>query len=470
MLLNPKEQTQAIVNSITKNISTIFPLSIKNKTLEITNVKAQDLSDHAFSNYSAISNAKDHDKTYATPISADVILKEDGKIIDSKHMKIASAPIMASDGTFIVQGSQFSIDKQLRLRPGIYSRIKQNGEIEAHVNPDGFKNLRLSVDPATKKLIIGVQQANINALPVLNILGVNNEEIKNTFGEDVYNANIKYVGHKGDEEIKRFFKSVNSKIELPQTMKEVSTILAEELSKAKLDPKVTKITLGKAYDHLTGHTLLRGLEKVINVSRGTEQPDDRDALAFKTIHSVEDFIDERLKKNNRQIKFDIENRMRKADSLDQIMHSGHINKHIYSFFNSAALSEIPSQINPLAIVNSAFKTTITGEGGIENEQAIMAESQALHPSHLGYLDPINTPESKKIGVTLNLSVGASKHGNELMAKMRNVKTGKLEDVTPIDAYHYTVALPNQELKGLVTAIKEGKQVDVDAKSITHQIP
>lgn len=470
MLLNPKQQTQAIANSVIQNINTIFPLSVSGKTLEIKNVQLKNLEEIDPTNYHEIAKIKAHDKTFGASIYGDVILKEGDKEIDRKTMKLATAPAMANDGTFIINGSQFSIDKQLRLRPGIYSRVKQNGEIEAHVNPNGFKNLRLSVDPATKKLTIGVQQANINALPVLNILGIHNEEIKKTFGEDVFNANTKYIGKRGDEEIKRFFKSVNPNAEMPSTAAEVSKFLAEELSNAKLDPKVTQITLGQKFDHLNGRTLLRGLKKVVNVARGTEQPDDRDALAFKTIHSVEDFIDERLKKNKRKIQFDVENRMRKSDDLSQIMNSGHINQHIYSFFNSAALSEIPSQINPLAIINAAFKTTITGEGGIENEQAIMAESQALHPSHLGYLDPLNTPESKKIGVTLNLAVNTSKDGNELTTLMHNIKTNKTDRITPIDAYHYKVALPDQELKGKVTVVHQGKQIEVDAKDVTHQIP
>jgi DNA-directed RNA polymerase subunit beta' len=465
-----KENTQPIIDVIHNNIKEIFPLTVGNKTIEVKNIETVGWDKADPTNYYDIANAKAHDKTYGVNLVADVELSQDGKVIDKKKMKLATAPVMAGDGTFIVGGSQYQVDHQLRLRPGIYSRIKQNGEIEAHVNPNGFKNLRLAVDPATKKLTVNVNQANINAIPVLRILGISDTEIKKSFGDDVYDANIKILGKKGDEEIKRFFKSVHPYDELPETNKLIAEHLSLSLREAKLDPKVTKITLGQEYDHVNGNALLRGFQKVINVSRGTEQPDDRDALAFKTIHSVEDFVNERLKKNKKSIQFAIQNRMRKNDKLDQIMNSGHINQHVFSFFNSAALSEIPSQINPLSVINSSFKTTITGEGGIENAESIMPESQALHPSHLGYLDPINTPESKKIGVTLNLAIGTTKKGNELLSKFRNIKTGKEEDISTIDAYHKVIALPGQELKGQVTAIKHGKQVEVDASEVTHELP
>jgi DNA-directed RNA polymerase subunit beta' len=471
MLLSPIEQTKKIANVVENNINNIFPIQAGGKTLEIKNIVTKGFDEADPRNYHAISEAKAHDKTYGINLYGDVILKDSkGNILDKKHQKIATIPVLTNSGTYVVQGTEYNIDNQLRLRPGIYSRIKQNGEIEAHINPNGFKNLRLSVDPLTKKLEINVNQANIKAIPVLRILGINDTEIKKAFGEDVYNANIKILGNKSDEEIKRFFKSVNPKLELPSSHAEISSQLATELSNAKLDPKVTKITLGKEFSHLDGRALLRGFEKVVNVSRGLEEPDDRDALAFKTIHTVEDFIGERLNKNRRKIQFDIENKMKKSDKLENIMHSGHINQHIFSFFNSAALSEIPSQINPLSIINASYKTTITGEGGIENAESIMADSQALHPTHLGFLDPINTPESKKIGVTLNLTVNARKAGNDLETKLKNVKTGKTEYVSAIDAYHHTIALPDQVLKGNVTAIKEGKQIETNASNITHQLP
>lgn len=470
MLANPAEQTKLISNSIISNIGNIFPLKVGNKTLEITDVKTQDLDKIDPNNYHAIADAKAKDKTIGVNIVGNVVLKEGNKVLDQKRMKLATAPVMCNDGTFVIGGSQFQVDKQLRLKPGVYSRIAQNGEIQAHINPDGFKNIRLLVDPSTKKLLVHVNQANINAIPVLRILGINDTEIKKTFGEDVYGANIKFLGNHADDEIKRFFKSINPKAPMPENHSEISAHLSQELHNAKLDPEVTNITLGRKFDHLDGRALLRGFEKVINVSRGLEEPDDRDALAFKTLHSVEDFVDERLKKNKQKIKFDIENRMRKSDRLDQIMNSNHINHHVYSFFNSAALSEIPAQINPLAMINASFKTTITGEGGIENSESIMPESQALHPSHLGYLDPLNTPESKKIGVTLNLAVNTEKRGNELLAPMRNVRSGHIEKKSPIELFDKYLALPDQDLKGDVAVIHRGKQIEIDAKKVDYQIP
>jgi len=464
-----KEQTNLIANSVIKNINSIYPIEVNDKNISVSNLEVTGWDQADPKNFHQIALAKAKDKTYGVSIMGDVELKKDGKVIEKKRMKLATIPVMTADGTFTVAGSQYSIDKQLRLKPSVYSRIKQNGEVEAHVNPDGFKQLRFKVDPQSKKLTVNVNQANINAIPILRILGINDTEIKKSFGADIYDANIKAIKNNDAEEIKRFFKSVRPHDEIPETHEEMASTLSEALKKARLDPKVTKITLGHPYEHLDGRSFLRGFEKVINISRGQEQPDDRDALSFKSIHSVEDFIGERIDKSKNKIKFDIENKLKKNDDLASIVNSGHLNQHIFSFFNSAALSEIPSQINPLSIINAHYKTTITGEGGIENEQSIMPESQALHPSHMGFLDPLNTPESAKIGVTLNMTVAANKVGNELHTKMFNVKTKKPELVSAIDAWNHYVALPGQPLKGNVSVVHEGKQIEIPASKVTHQI-
>ena len=469
MALTLVEQTNAIADSVIKNINTIYPIEVGDKNITVSNLEVTGWDQADPRNFHEIAIAKAKDKTYGVSVMGDVVLKQDGKVIEKKRMKLATVPVITADGTFTVSGSQFSIDKQLRLKPGIYSRIKQNGEVEAHVNPDGFKQLRFAVDPLTKKLTVNVNQANINAIPVLRILGINDTEIKHAFGAEIFDANIKAIKNGNNEEIKRFFKSVRPNDEIPATHEEISSILSEALRTAKLDPKVTKITLGHPYEHLDGRSILRGFQKVINISRGEEKPDDRDGLAFKSIHSVEDFIGERIAKNKNRIKFDLENKLKKNDNLSAIVNSGHLNQHIFSFFNSAALSEIPAQINPLSIINANYKTTITGEGGIENTESIMAESQALHPSHMGFLDPLNTPESSKIGVTLNLTVAAEKRGNDLCTRMINVKTGKEEIVSSIDAYHHYVAMPGQEMKGNVTVVHEGKQIEVPVSQVTHKI-
>jgi DNA-directed RNA polymerase beta subunit len=71
------------------------------------------------------------------------------------------------------------------------------------------------------------------------------------------------------------------------------------------------------------------------------------------------------------------------------------------------------------------------------------DAKMIDPSHLGFLDPVHTPEGSKTGVTLHLPLGAKKKANTVAVKMFNIKTGKMEDVDPKKAYKSNVVLPDQ---------------------------
>lgn len=117
---SPKQQTKAIIKSIVESIHGTFSVS-RTERYHVKNVSADGMDKFDPDNYYELAQIKAHDKTFGIPIYGDVELHEGGKVIQRKRMKLATAPAMAGDGTFVVQGSQYSIDKQLRLRPGICS-------------------------------------------------------------------------------------------------------------------------------------------------------------------------------------------------------------------------------------------------------------------------------------------------------------------------------------------------------------
>ena len=76
MLAGPKEQTEAIVSSISKNIKTIFPIKIGNRELTVDNIDTHGLDQADPKNFTAIADAKARDKTYGINIMGDVTIKE----------------------------------------------------------------------------------------------------------------------------------------------------------------------------------------------------------------------------------------------------------------------------------------------------------------------------------------------------------------------------------------------------------
>ena len=160
-----------------------------------------------------------------------------------------------------------------------------------------------------------------------------------------------------------------------------------------MDPEVNKQTLGHAYDKASPPAILAASKKLLDVHRSAEDTDDRDSLEFKTFHSVEDFIKERMALDARALrnKLGVKLEASKGD-LRKALPAAPFTRSVRSFLTNSSLSAVPMQINPMELIDEAVRVTSLGEGAIPSERAIPLEARNLHPTHLGIMDPVRTPE------------------------------------------------------------------------------
>lgn len=105
---------------------------------------------------------------------------------------IAQVPYMTDRGTFIYNGSEYTVSGQMRLRPGVYSRVKENGLIEAHFNVKGGTgpSFRVHMEPQTGVFRMHVGQANLKLYPILRALGIQDRDLQTAWGRDLLAANM----------------------------------------------------------------------------------------------------------------------------------------------------------------------------------------------------------------------------------------------------------------------------------------
>lgn len=396
------------------------------------------------------SDVKDKDGTWGVPIRATLKLidKTTGKVLDEKKdATLARLPKLTNRLGFIVNGSEYQVDHLFRLKSGVYARVQNNGDLESEFNlaksPTG-KNFSIKLDRQSRVFSIKYGSAHIPLYPILKSMGASDDDLEQKWGKEIFATNK--TNPRNKKALQEFWKRTSEDEAASPDEAGLEKHLHTFFEQTKLLPDTTKVTLGKSFDKVNGEALALAAHKILGVSKGTHAPDDRDSLAFKDIVSVEDFIPERIIKNGRSIKGRLRNTIDHKEKVTDILTADLFNRPIQEFFTKGgSVAERSDQTNPIQILSSHRKTTLMAkdQGGIKGDNQLTDEMRAVNPSHLGFLDPMHTPESTRTGITLHLSANVRKVGKDLEAPAYDLKSGKSVFVKVPDFHISTVVLPDQ---------------------------
>ena len=454
------QQFEAVKKAAVAAVQHVFPVEGKLRTLKLEKVWVDDSQDSE--DFASQAKAKAKDATWGASVYADLSLieKATGRVIDrSPKVRLFTLPKPTDRFSYIVSGNEYQVSNQLRLKPGVYTLRKQNGELKTQINLARGKNFDLAFKESSGVFSIqkiGGGSSNIPLYPILTHLGVSPILIAQTWGGALEAAN-----QKADP------KSVQRAVTAFGIKKDG---LKEYFSKTEISPETTKAVLGTGFEKVDGPLLLAASKHLLDVHLGKKDPVDRDSLAFKELHGVEDFIQERLEKNKLTLAFKVKRSIDnlKREKISQIVNPGAFNSVVESFFTQDDKSSTPEQTNPLEMISGAYKATIMGSGGITSRHAVTPEMRNVHSSHYGLLDPVHTPESDKVGANLTMPVGAIKDGKTLKMVVLD-KAGKAAVLSATQAFDKYIALPDQ--KGpKVKAIYRGDVVEIAREKADYFTP
>jgi DNA-directed RNA polymerase subunit beta' len=453
--LSPEEGFEILKDRVSGTVKDLFPIVGKKNTLEIQDVGVKD--GLHIDDIRSQKKAKLNGRTWAVPVEATVTLKDNvtGKKVDEKKIRLFNLPKTTRRYSQIVDGQEYQVDNQWRLKSGVYARVKDNGELESSFNLAKGRGFSLGFEPKDRKFVMKYGTSNIPLQPLLREMGVSQDKIQEQWGSQIAESNVQ----DREKALVKFFKaSTGNKA---TNVDEARQHFLETMEATELRPDTTKVTLGTGYKRVSAPALMDASSKLLKVSKGEAEPDARDALMFKELHSTEDFFAERIRKGSGDIMRRIKNTLDKKQTVRDVIGPDIFNRPIRSMYRTS-LANVPEQTNPLEMISGAMKTTITGEGGIKSAHGITEDAKLVDPSHLGYLDPIHTPEGPSTGVTLRLPIGVKKRGHDVTIKMFNLKTGKNEDVNPEKAMASTVVLPDQVKWEKGKPVPIGKSVKMSA--------
>jgi DNA-directed RNA polymerase beta subunit/DNA-directed RNA polymerase beta' subunit len=394
----------------------------------------------------------------------------DGQEVANKVSTIANIPHMTDRGTFILGGSEYTLGHQMRLRPGVFTRQKESGELEAHLNAIPGKGLshRYFLEPSTGVFKLNIGQASMPLLPLLKAMGATDDELKASWGHELLNANQR----KDDSRIiEKLYDRVVSKKKEGATYEDKRKSVVEFMNNMEFDPEVTKRTLGHPHKNLTKDAAVDTTKKLLAVSRGEADTDDRDHMAYQTFLGPEDLLAERMGRDKR-ILHELLWKASTKGNLDTLP-TGAYTKHVHDAIMGSGLGMSLEESNPTDVLDQQTRVSRLGKGGIESIDSIPDEARSVLPSQLGYVDLVRAPESSKIGVDSRVASGAKKGSDgRIYSSFIDNRTGQSVYKSPQDIVDSTVAFPNEmnQPKNLVAALKDGKTIYVPRDQVDYVMP
>lgn len=448
---DPKNQFEELKDQLLKQIGQTFPIKDRTGKFE---VRVRDL---AVDDRLGVDDIKDQFKaklegrSWAAPVSAtiDVVDTASGKtLVSRKNYPIAKIPKLTRHYSYIVGGQEKFITNQWRLRPGVYVKATEKpGEFEAQFQLAKGRSFDVQMDESGL-VHMRLGSRKIPLYSVLHAMGVSDDQMKTAWGADTFEASRKKANSERD--LKSLYEAWR-KEPLPEKSDPVLETKAL-FEGTKLDPIVAHANLGVKSEKVDAGVLFAASKKLIDVAAKRAEPDPIDSLRYKELWTAKDQFVDRIAKAATDIesriqkslgKPTIQRRVAEGDQsvLRDVFAPDLIQRPLYFIF-STSLSANGKQTNPVSMMADRSMVTITGPGGIQNPHALSKSNTALDPSHLGFLDPVFTPESNA-GVNTHLAFGVSIKDRKPHVRLYDMKTKSMVDVDTATAAVSSIVLPDQ---------------------------
>jgi len=465
-----KVRWEAIKRSVAEAFQEASPYTVKDVSLEISNIVVKDKDFSKAEQKQYIMSRRD----MTVPVMATVAIKDavTGKLLDKEtNKRIMNLPKYTERFTFIMGGNEYTTMNQYRVRAGVYTRFNAIGNVESQFNTGSGRGFKINMDPKTGIFYMTIQNANISLYGFLKQMGVPVSSIVSAWGKDLVDINATKDDPKALRKVwDQFFARFK---EWPGEVEAKDALLTYFSTKSTFESQVTQSTLGKPYSHLTMEAILDATKKMLKVNKLEEEPDDRDSLKYKKILSIDDFIKERIVKDMGELRRRLLFKLNSKKSIKEVMPTSYFSKYVKDFVVQSSLSSPAAQTNIVEVLEGPTSVTVMGEGGIQSTTSIPDEARNIHPTHVGLLDTIRTPESIKVGVTSRFGVRAYKGPNQYVyTEVRDVKTGKTKMVSAAEMSDSNIAFPGEMSKPGNMAIvisSNNKQLSIPKSKVDYEI-
>jgi len=122
----------------------------------------------------------------------ELVDNETGNVVSTTNRKsLMNVPYLTNRGTYIRQGTEYTMSKQFRLVPGVYTRVTDDGNVEAQFNakPRTGPSFRMYMEPSSGFFYMRFKGRKVPLYSVMRAMGHTDEALTKAWGADLVRKN-----------------------------------------------------------------------------------------------------------------------------------------------------------------------------------------------------------------------------------------------------------------------------------------
>ncbi|MDX1691847.1 MAG: DNA-directed RNA polymerase subunit beta [Acidimicrobiia bacterium] len=448
---------------------------------DFTGSLALELADHRFEDPTMeIEEAKERDSNYSRPlfVTARFMNRQTGEIKE-QQVFLGDFPMMTSNGTFIINGTERVVVSQLVRSPGVYfdqsvDKTTDRDIFSAKVIPGRGAWLEFDVD---KKGTVGVRVDRKRRQYVSTFLralgfGESDEEILALFdgAESIAETLEKDTTADRDEALLDLYRKLRpgelTTVESARGL--INTLfynpkrydltrvgrykLTQKFGRDAVDVDDMEHYRAESLGLLSEDDVLDTIRYLVHLHAGTDgyRTDDIDHFGNRRVRTVGELIQNQIRVGLTRLERVVRERMTTQDpesiTPQSLINIRPVVASIKEFFGTSQLSQFMDQPNPLAGLTHRRRLSALGPGGLSRERAGF-EVRDVHSSHYGRMCPIETPEGPNIGLIGSLATYAKVNRFGFIETPyrkveKGVVTSQIDYLTATEEERYVIAQAN----------------------------
>lgn len=380
---------------------------------------------------------------------------------------LGDMPVITDRGTFVINGSERVVLGQLVRAPGIYFSNPESTLYKSLMLAEQGAPVAIELDLETgtgktsraKCRIKLPKRAWISATTVLIAMGVDIQTIQKRLGAALERCRIEWKQLTQNEALAlvgRGWKPDGGGGGAAglQALKELTDRRRYSLGGLGRRRVNAKLGLKEESLQMTAEDVMAAVEYILGIPVGTGVIDNIDSLENRHLRGVGEILTKAVRPALAQMARSIRTRLElheeeeigsPIDFVDSRPYANAMSK----FFGSNPLVQYLDQQNPLSELSHRRRITSFGPGGID-QNAAPTEMRDVHPSQIGRVCLVESPEGKNCGMVAYLATYCRIDDDGFMTvPYRRVIEGKVTDevhfLSPADDKLYTLAPPDTKV-------------------------